>query len=687
MAVALEQDLLLEAFETCCGAGRSVMDMRDFTVLCKEARLLDKKFGLTLTDVQLIFTKVVKQKDKRHMAIDELAEALELAAQRRGLELRLVRRAVLEAADLRLSRSQASLRGGLEASDGTDVPACLQWCLWRPELEDGLKDVHAAKPQDTDSDAGTSVTQRRSDGSTRSKDAAECGNRGRGGGGAVPPPLEMRMSSPSPDRIRRGRCLSKDFTTPQSTRRQASPQGPWSEFKAGSRQASPGSERKPPRAPATTGQKLEGRGGAGADGGPTVWGKRYSKGRLARTLSFGNSPNSTPTKGCGSMAVFRRPATNLVEEAFRAYCQDNEGVDLAGFRRLCKSLAGELSEEDVEKLFESTVANNGDQQSLMDIQQFRQTLSTLGGMGALATLRSDSPSASSRPKAHQTSQDSKDASAVAARQQEERQQQLRALPTPMRAHSNKGYVKTGAPSAEPLHLVQHLPASGGAGDFVYTFTRSATATMLNGTCSTTVTPSSSTGVGGAADAAGQPIMPAMRHCQSPRPPGCTRAAAAAAIAAAQQAAASAVPAAVPRMAPLAVSSIAQPAVALGTACGAPGRASSPRRAGPVVPPLCIQSIQSPRQSASTPRQSPSPRQQPPLQVHMQQLKQRHPSPLPEPSLGLTHCPVAVATTLSSPATSPRGTASASVLTNVVSAPVMGKASPSPARRVFRNGGA
>lgn len=70
-----------DVFITYCG-GKPSMDGRSFTKLCKDCKLVDKKFATT--DADLLFSKV-KPKGQRGLALSEFMYALELLAQKKGV--------------------------------------------------------------------------------------------------------------------------------------------------------------------------------------------------------------------------------------------------------------------------------------------------------------------------------------------------------------------------------------------------------------------------------------------------------------------------------------------------------------------------------------------------------------------------------------------------------------------------
>lgn len=82
------------AFFAFCGAGKSDMDGKTFAKLCKDSRIVDKKF--TSTDADLIFQKAV-EKGQRRIKLPDFERALELIAQRKNVPVAAVQAAILSA--------------------------------------------------------------------------------------------------------------------------------------------------------------------------------------------------------------------------------------------------------------------------------------------------------------------------------------------------------------------------------------------------------------------------------------------------------------------------------------------------------------------------------------------------------------------------------------------------------------
>mmetsp|Transcript_105424 Transcript_105424/g.340034 ORF Transcript_105424/g.340034 Transcript_105424/m.340034 type:complete len:366 (-) Transcript_105424:166-1263(-) len=76
-----------------CGTQRADMDCKSFTKMCKDCGFIDKR--LTATETDLIFSRVVT-KGKRRITLQQFEAALELVAQKRGLELEQVRETIIE---------------------------------------------------------------------------------------------------------------------------------------------------------------------------------------------------------------------------------------------------------------------------------------------------------------------------------------------------------------------------------------------------------------------------------------------------------------------------------------------------------------------------------------------------------------------------------------------------------------
>jgi len=89
-----DDDGLAGAFANFCGTGHADMDCKTFTKLCKDVRLIDRH--LSVTDVDLIFTKIVP-KGKRRIGLSEFEQGLGIVAERKRLALDDVRSLIIEA--------------------------------------------------------------------------------------------------------------------------------------------------------------------------------------------------------------------------------------------------------------------------------------------------------------------------------------------------------------------------------------------------------------------------------------------------------------------------------------------------------------------------------------------------------------------------------------------------------------
>ena len=108
MVEASNQDgALLNAFIGYCSgvAGKAdTMEGKTFAKLCKDLKLLDKKF--TSTDVDLIFAKI-KEKAARKITFQEFCSGLQLIAEKKGVSLEQIKGVVANSDGVHLTGTKA----------------------------------------------------------------------------------------------------------------------------------------------------------------------------------------------------------------------------------------------------------------------------------------------------------------------------------------------------------------------------------------------------------------------------------------------------------------------------------------------------------------------------------------------------------------------------------------------------